>query len=108
MSDEPQDNMDDIRMAIKERLVVTDSVKIIPLSHKDRKKDLFSNELNKKISRARPEYMARLVGLILFGLAFAMMAIISAVMVDYPYNLVLVPIALAPLAIAVVRRMRRG
>ena len=108
MSDEPQDNIADVRTMVKVRLVVTDKVKIIPLSHKDSKKDLFSNDLNKKISRVRPEYMVRLVGLIFCGLAFGMMAGISIVVVDYPYNLALVPIALAPFTIAVVRRIRRG
>ena len=61
MSDEPQDNIDEIRRMVKGRLV-TDSINGIPLSPKDRRGDLFSNDMNKKISKVRPKYAARLVG----------------------------------------------
>ena len=70
MSNEPQDNIDDIRITVKKRLVVTDSIKIVPLTCKNRKDDLFSSGLNKKISRVRPEYIVRLVGLLLCGYVF--------------------------------------
>lgn len=108
MYDEPQDNIEDIRMTVKNRLVETESVKIIPLTRKVRKKDLFSSSVNRKISRVRPGYAARLVGLFLCGFAFGMIAAISAVMIDYPYNLVLVSISLAPIAMTVIRMMRHG
>lgn len=107
MSDEPQDNIDEIRRMVKEHLV-TDSINGIPLSPKDRRGDLFSNDMNKKISKVRPKYAARLVGLVLCGVAFGGMAVISATIVDYPYNVVLVLVALAPPAMAVVGRLRRG
>lgn len=107
MSDEPPDNIEEIRKMVKGRLVA-DSIEITPLSNKDRGRDLFSSDLNKKISRIRPEYMARLVGLALCGVAFGIMAAVSMTIVDFPYNLVLVPIALAPFAMALVRWMRRG
>ena len=108
MYDEPQDNIEDIRMTVKNRLVATESVKIIPLNHKVRKKDLFSNALNRKISKARPGYATKIVGLSLCGLAFGTAAVISGMIVDYPYNLVLVSISLAPIAMAGIRRMRHG
>ena len=108
MSDEPQDNLADVRTMVKARLIVTDTVKIIPLSHKDSERDLFSNDLNKKISRVRPEYIVQLVSLVLSGFAFGMMAVISMVVVDYPYNLILILIVITPFSIVVVRRVKRG
>lgn len=108
MFDEPQDNIDDIRVNVRHRLVASDSVKIVPLTREVKKDSLFSSDLNKKISKVRPEYIARLVGLVLCGFVFGMMAAISVILVDYPYNLILIPIALAPFVITIVRRMKYG
>ena len=103
MSDEPQDNLNEVCSVVKDRLV-TDQVKVIPLARQNRNQNLFSDNLNKKISRARPEYMVRLIGLLAGSFAFGIMAAISVVIVDYPYDIVLMLIVLAPFIIAVVKR----
>ena len=107
MSDEPQDNIDDIRKAVKGRLVVTDSVKIVPLTHKDEQKKLYSDDVNRKISRARLRHGTHLVNLAFIGIVFGGLAAISMVIVNYPYNLVLVSIVLTPPVVTGIRILRR-
>lgn len=108
MSEGPPDNIDEIREEIKEYLVMTDSVKIVPLVHKNKRKKLYSDDFNKKISRARPQYGTQIVSLILIGIVFGGLAAISIIIVNYPYNLVLVPIVLAPLIVTVIRVSRHS
>lgn len=108
MSDEPPDNIDEIRAAVKERLVTTDSIKIVPLTYKGRQGNLYSDRFNKKLSKVRPQYLVRIMGLVFCGLVFGTIAALSMIIVNYPYNLVLAPIALAPFVVAVIRVMRHG
>ena len=106
MSEEPADNIGELRKTVKKRLVTTDSIKIVRISPKVRKRSLYSDSFDKKLSKVRPQYMIRLVGLLLCGFSFGMLGVLSMLIVKYPYNLVLVLIALTPLIVTVVKWMR--
>ena len=108
MSDGPPDNIDEIRSVVKEHLVENDSVKIVPLTHKDEQRKLYSDDVIKKISRARPQYTVRIVNMILLSIAFAGLAAVSMIIVEYPYNLMLAPIMLIPPTISWIKIVRHG
>ena len=108
MYDEPPENIDDLRMVFKNQLVSAGSVET-GAQHRGGVKEIrYAVPLKKKLSKSKPKDVRRRRGMVMYGIAFLLLAAVAATLLPFPINLVMAVGCFTPLIISAAIVARRS
>ena len=108
MYDEPPENINELGTALRGRFVSADSVETDVHRQDSMRNIRFAAHIKNEISKSRPSDVRRRRGMVMYGMAFLLLAIVAVTILPFPIDVVMAIGCFMPLILSAVMVARRN